>query len=159
MWALFLYIKIYSVLSHRVLISCMPPGPLTVEESGYSWTAIGLNKVFRLSEYHPGDHFSKHIDAYFTRSSDEKMFTVNIYLNSYIRDFEGGNTRFFFDSDEEFDCCVRLVESTALIFRQPPAVAYMLHDGERVVSGYKYLIRTDIMYKKNIPGKFVQNAP
>ena len=35
----------------------------------------------------------------------------------------------------------------ALVFRQPPT-ARLLHDGQRVEEGVKYLLRTDIMYRQ-----------
>lgn len=34
-----------------------------------------------------------------------------------------------------------------LIFRQPPTALYS-HDGDKVCDGFKYLIRSDVMYKK-----------
>jgi hypothetical protein len=37
-----------------------------------------------------------------------------------------------------------------LLFRQPPAACYS-HDGERVDDGCKYLLRSDVMYRKR-PG-------
>ena len=37
------------------------------------------------------------------------------------------------------------------MFRQPPGMDY-LHDGEVVHSGYKYLFRTDVMYKRSPAG-------
>ena len=99
-----------------------------------------------MARYSPGDHFGTHVDAYFERSSrDRSMFTVNCYLNDVI---DGGATRFF-DSrtDTEASYSVAPVAGRAVAFRQPPAVK-LYHDGERLGSGVKYLLRTDVMYRR-----------
>lgn len=69
------------------------------------------------------------------------MYTVNIYLND---DFEGGATRFYLNRDDVIP--LRMPRGSAVIFRQLPFREY-LHDGARVESGYKYLMRTDVMYE------------
>ena len=35
----------------------------------------------------------------------------------------------------------------ACVFRQPPDASYM-HDGEELSGGVKYLLRTDVMYRR-----------
>lgn len=42
--------------------------PATVIEDGAIWEAVGLNEVWRLSKYLPGDVFGTHVDATFERS-------------------------------------------------------------------------------------------
>ena len=71
--------------------------------------------------------------------------------------FAGGNTRFF--SPREWDetnnswapqpvqCEVVPAEGRCLIFRQPPG-RKLLHDGQELESGVKYLFRSDVLYEK-----------
>merc|ERR1712154_414276 len=87
----------------------------------------------------------------FQRSMNEKSFyTVNVYLNNGKRDFSGGRTCFYNQkkNGRGYDMTVG-VEATpglALMFNQYPEAIF--HDGEEVTSGVKYLMRTDVMYRK-----------
>jgi len=113
-------------------------------QDGSEWKASGLNERWRLAKYHPGDKFEPHIDAFFRRSLNEKsMFTVNVYMNG---NFEGGRTRFF-DKNYEEIAAIKGEPGLCLIFRQPPE-AQLVHDGEEVTAGVKYLYRTDVMYTR-----------
>lgn len=117
--------------------------PETIEMDEEMWQITGLNTRFRNSKYYPGSVFQQHIDASFLRSlAEASFFTVNIYMNE---GFEGGHTRFFKNNEMKDD--VTPTTGMALIFRQPPGKNYQ-HDGERVLSGLKYLLRTDVMYSK-----------
>ena len=71
------------------------------------------------------------------------MYTVNIYLNG---GFEGGRTRFR-DANGIVEAAVIPSQGQCLIFRQPPSAAYR-HDGEELLSGFKYLLRSDVMYRR-----------
>ena len=42
--------------------------PLTVEQDGSTWDAIGLNEVWRCAKYLPTDQFKGHYDANFMKS-------------------------------------------------------------------------------------------
>jgi len=123
-------------------VSGVLPDP---EEHRESWKVVGLNEKFRLSKYFPGDEFGSHCDASFKRSSTERsMYTVNIYLNG---GFKNGRTRFYKDKHGSKMIYAAVPEpGAALVFRQPPG-QYYLHDGERLGSDLKYLLRTDVMYK------------
>jgi len=115
------------------------------EERKESWKVVGLNEKFRLSKYFPGDEFGSHCDANFKRSRTERsMYTVNIYLNG---GFKNGRTRFYKDTPGSKMIYATVPEpGAALVFRQPPG-QYYLHDGERLGSDVKYLLRTDVMYE------------
>ena len=141
--------------------------PEKVVEDGHEWSAVGLNECFRLSKYCDGDVFQSHVDTCFERNCDEKsMYTVNIYLNGTgacalkpffeislilssctADEFSGGKTRFYSDMKLKPEHCVTPLAGLGLIFRQPPSAHYS-HDGELVCNGFKYLIRSDVMYKK-----------
>lgn len=130
-----------------------PLVPATVTLDGQIWDACGLNEVWRLAKYYPGDRFGRHCDACFDRESSQcsegaemSMLTVNIYMNG---GFEGGKTRFYGLNDEIPDPSFAVQPDTGLclLFRQPPGRAYY-HDGEELLSGVKYLFRSDVMYRQ-----------
>jgi predicted 2-oxoglutarate/Fe(II)-dependent dioxygenase YbiX len=100
--------------------------------------AVGFNERFRFYRYDPGQRFSPHFDGYFSRNTGERsQLTFMVYLNA---DFTGGETRFYND-DRELRLAVRPERGMALIF-----VHLQLHEGAPVVSGRKYVLRTDVMY-------------
>lgn len=124
--------------------------PTKVSSTGDEWEASGLNDCWRLSKYHPRDVFERHVDACFMPTYDESsMFTVNIYLND---GFAGGSTRFYFEEGDRdvADLAVTPEAGLCLLFRQPPG-QYYDHDGEKVRSGLKYLLRSDVMYRRQVP--------
>jgi len=99
------------------------------------WLITGLNEKFRFYKYGSGQYFKFHKDGSFQRSStEESMLTFIVYLND---DFEGGLTRFLWDK-------VKPEEGMLIVF--PHRIT---HEGSEVTSGYKYALRTDVMYCKN----------
>ena len=95
--------------------------------------SVGLNEMFRFYKYEPGQKFRKHRDESFIRNDTEaSYFTVLLYLND---EFVGGETRFQ-------DIEVKPKLGSALIF------AHMIeHEGAEILSGKKYVLRTDIMFR------------
>ncbi len=95
--------------------------------------AIGLNELFRFYKYQVGQQFKKHIDQSFIRNENEaSYYTFMIYLND---DYGGGET--LFD-----DIIVKAKQGMALIFLHS-----LEHEGAKVNSGSKYILRSDIMYR------------
>jgi prolyl 4-hydroxylase len=97
------------------------------------WRAVGLNERLRYYRYEPGQYFKWHGDGAFIRSERERsLFTAMVYLND---DFEGGSTDFW-DS-------VSIVpqRGMALLFEHS-----LTHQGAPVISGQKYVLRSDVMY-------------
>ena len=108
--------------------------PPTIHE----WSAIGLNERFRFYRYDPGQRFAPHFDGCFERSDRERShLTFMVYLNA---DFTGGETRFY-DADQQLHIIVRPERGMALAFTH-----LQLHEGAPVVTGRKYVLRTDVMY-------------
>jgi prolyl 4-hydroxylase len=96
--------------------------------------AIGLNEMLRFYKYSPGQRFKMHRDGSYIRNETEfSYYTFMIYLND---DYEGGQTKF---ESGEF---VNPKKGTALIFEHS-----LKHEGARLTSGCKYVLRSDIMYK------------
>ncbi|MDA7967074.1 2OG-Fe(II) oxygenase [Ruegeria sp.] len=104
-------------------------------------TAAGLNERLRFYRYDVGQMFDWHQDGYFERPSGERsLFTFMIYLND---DFKGGGTSFcdVYAGQSFPEFCVTPKKGAALLFYHP-----IMHRGDPVLSGQKYVMRTDIMY-------------
>lgn len=94
----------------------------------------GFNERFRFYRYGPQEYFKWHRDGSFVKSPDEaSCLTFMIYLNG---DFEGGATEF----KTEF---IKPREGTALVFPHR-----QMHQGVALISGTKYVLRTDVMYRR-----------
>ncbi|MFK7060755.1 2OG-Fe(II) oxygenase [Flavobacterium oreochromis] len=97
----------------------------------------GFNEMFRFYRYEPGQRFKMHRDGSFVRNENEQsFFTFLVYLND---DFEGGETEF------EDIATVQPKAGDALVFYHP-----YRHEGKTLLSGKKYVLRTDIMFEKEI---------
>ena len=96
--------------------------------------AVGLNEQFRFYKYESSQRFKRHIDGRFKRNEiEESRITFMIYLND---DFEGGETKFD-------NVTIEPKKGTALCF-----IHEQKHEGCPVVEGVKYVLRTDVMYRK-----------
>jgi len=107
-------------------------------ERWFYWQLVGLNERFRFYRYDRGQRFAPHTDGYFERDNGERShFTFMVYLNE---GFEGGETLFDYFSHD-----IKVVPRTgmALVFAHK-----LLHEGAAVVSGRKYVLRTDVMYRR-----------
>lgn len=96
--------------------------------------AVGLNEQFRFYKYEKDQRFKKHIDGRFKRNEkEESRITFMIYLND---DFEGGQTCFE-------DITIHPQQGMALCF-----IHEQKHESFPIRNGVKYVLRTDVMYKK-----------
>ena len=125
------------------------PARLPTSRAGHWWQALGLNERFRSYRYEPGQYFHWHQDGSFRRNNWERsLLSVILYLNA---DFEGGHTEFdaryreMVDEALEGEASLSIAPSPgrALVFLHP-----LLHQGAPVTSGRKYVLRTDVMYRK-----------
>lgn len=101
------------------------------------WKAYGLNERFRIYRYKPGQRFKLHFDGSFSRveDRDESAITFLVYLND---DFVGGETAF-----PDYGVTVKPRTGSGLFFFHP-----VLHEGREVHEGVKYVLRTDVMYRR-----------
>lgn len=98
--------------------------------------AVGTNERFRCYRYRPGQYFALHQDGAFVRSPQERsLLTFLVYLNG---DCEGGETRF--PGQERVIVPER---GAGLLFEHP-----LWHEGAEVRGGLKYVLRTDVMYRR-----------
>lgn len=106
--------------------------PFCIAEIGIT-KAFGLNEMFRFYKYEIGQKFKRHIDGSYQRNEQEmSLYTLLIYLND---DFEGGETTFD-------NLIIQPKIGSALIFKHQ-----LKHEGKEILSGEKYVLRTDIMYR------------
>lgn len=109
-----------------------------VPETVMGWRAVGLNERLRTYRYGPGQKFGWHGDGAFIRSETERsFFTLMVYLND---DFSGGCTEF---EDGATQVTIRPRAGMALAFWHP-----LLHQGAPVERGVKYVLRSDVMYRR-----------
>jgi predicted 2-oxoglutarate/Fe(II)-dependent dioxygenase YbiX len=111
--------------------------PLLVEE-WRGWKLVGFNERWRFYRYDSGQTFAPHYDGYYERDNGERShFTFMLYLND---DFQGGSTVFH---EMRPALRVRPERGMALVFYHK-----QLHEGAPVDKGRKYVLRTDVMYRR-----------
>ena len=126
-----------------------------------TWEGEGTVDLILFARYKPGGHFSPHTDGSNIDTLNRRSFyTMILYLN----DCQGGGETKFYDLDQRDSllqdaegrftgdpgrvlCAVRPRAGRALIFAHE-----LLHEGAAVHPGcQKYIIRSDIMYKRTPP--------
>lgn len=91
----------------------------------------------RFYRYCPGQYFKWHQDGTFRRSETEESFlTFIMYLND---DYAGGATQFAWET-------VQPRCGSVLVFPHR-----LRHQGAPVITGTKYVLRTDVMYLEPPP--------
>lgn len=109
---------------------------------GKSWAFVEASKYVMYAQLVPGQSFPLHSDTgceYDVDKNRFSKFTVLTYLN---HDFEGGHTTFF---DDGFNKTATIVPKTnrTLIFDID-----LFHQGERLESGSKYWIGTELVCRR-----------
>ena len=125
------------------------------------WTLNHLNPLFRLCKYNPMGHFGPHYDSDYIVDPCllRSLKTFMIYLND---DYEGGQTSFV-------DCHDMYLDPDRGIYCSPPDKVFaqlkartgdllvfdhkILHEGMQVISGQKYIMRSDVMYARGEGGE------
>lgn len=121
-----------------------------VDEEGQTWKASHLNTFLRFCKYNPGGVFGPHHDGRRMMTVDQQSFmTVNIYLST-VPSLHGGATRVLDENDKNSVIGrVQPLEGMASVFRDS-----LFHDGEALKDGVKYLLRTDIIFEREVPFNF-----
>ncbi|RKH10625.1 2OG-Fe(II) oxygenase [Corallococcus sp. CA053C] len=111
----------------------VPHVPLRLERE---WVACGANERLRCYRYEAGQYFAPHFDGAFVRHRDERsLLTFMVYLNDCPH---GGATNFLMLGHS-----VTPSMGTALLFNH-----HLFHEGAAVTEGVKYVLRTDLMYRR-----------
>ena len=121
--------------------------PLNAEPG--EWIPTSMNQPLRICRYKPGGFFSPHHDEAVVKNDRERSLqTLMVYLND---DYEGGATNFY-NSQQKLYCAgdpkhrihsFQPQAGDALIF-----FGAITHDGGALRSGQKFILRTEIMYKR-----------
>ena len=131
-------------------------GHRVTDSEGYTWVARRINTRFRFCKYRHDDAFAPHVDGCLLLGENEQSFlTVNIYLNTVAED-HGGSTRVLKELDAsdggpkyEMVAKIQPTIGMASIFRDS-----LLHDGEAVKDTQKYLLRTDVVFEREVKFNF-----
>ncbi|MEG2921728.1 MAG: 2OG-Fe(II) oxygenase [Acinetobacter sp.] len=110
------------------------------------WKLSGLNERFRFYRYENGETFKPHWDGiYEVNDWHSSQLTLLIYLSE---DFTGGETIFYRDSGMLKPCKETQIANIKPKLGQILVFEHQqLHEGAPVLSGQKYVLRTDVMYK------------
>jgi len=101
-------------------------------EEGFS--PVGCNPRFHVYSYNePGDQFTLHADQPYIREDTISFYTVLIYLSD---EYEGGEA--LIGGTAKF----KPKAGTAIVFPH-----YILHGAAPLISGTRYTVRTDVMYR------------
>ena len=104
--------------------------------------AVGVNERLRFYRYDPGRQFDWHSDGCYQRetNNERSYLTFMVYLNGGV---SGGETSFTDDrvTPQFQDFSVTPMAGVVLVFTHA-----LVHKGEPVAEGRKYVLRTDVMY-------------
>ncbi|KAH7372159.1 hypothetical protein BKA64DRAFT_698798 [Cadophora sp. MPI-SDFR-AT-0126] len=126
-------------------------------------TDQGLNERMRFLRYGPGQYFKEHCDGQYETEDglSESFYTCHLYLNDSAQVLgippgsehdsvdllRGGATTFHsVKRDHRMDIDPKI--GRVLIFQQ----RRLLHSGDEVLSGLKYTMRSDLMYRYQLTG-------
>jgi len=108
----------------------------------------GLNQRWRHCRYVAGHYFGAHTDGKWAPSSTERScLTFMLYLDS-PKDgaYEGGCTNFIEYGTLKLKKAIVPDAGMAICFLQEDLELY--HEGAKLISGTKHILRTDVMFKK-----------
>ena len=129
--------------------------------------ALGLNARFRFYRYQQADFFKPHTDGAWPGSKIvNKQLINNAYPDRWCQlsfllflsdQYEGGNTQFYVNKDNPAQPArqhdraivinVRTAMGAALCFPHGMHPLHCLHSSEEIVSGTKYIIRSDVLFE------------
>jgi hypothetical protein len=136
--------------------------PFMTDDQGIfdSKQALGLNSRFRFYRYQPGDYFSPHTDGAWPGSKViDRQLIANAFSDRWSQltfllflsdEYEGGRTQFYLRSNNHDEPTVVNVQTPVggvLCFPHGMHPLHCLHSSEAIVSGSKYIIRSDVLFE------------
>jgi len=103
-----------------------------------------LNERLSFLKYSAGEYFRAHEDGYYIRpdNSEISYITVQIYLND-VKEEDGGATTFIKDAYNRIYQDYRVIPKVGRVLLFEHNIE---HEGSLLKNGFKYCIRTDVMY-------------
>jgi len=129
------------IVSHFKWEDLQNIAPFGFDQEG-TWLMDSVNPCFRFTKYQIGDFFQKHMDGCHVENNDYRsILTLMIYLND---DFKGGETIFY---ENENNVTIEPKKGMGVIFNHD-----IFHEAKplSIEEKYKYILRTDIMFKRKI---------
>jgi hypothetical protein len=149
-----------------ILQQYLPPPSIVPGKRYKGWRATGVNPRFRVLRYSAGERFELHQDGSYrieaecnekdgsATLSQQSFMTLQLYLNDGGGvSFAGGATRFV-EPLSMLNSCVNSEEVAKVRDVVPKSGRLLLfqhncwHEGERVTSGVKYVLRSEVMFTK-----------
>ncbi|ETO27919.1 P4Hc domain-containing protein, partial [Reticulomyxa filosa] len=113
------------------------------------WVVQGVNECIRFTKYEPGQHFKAHRDGKYQHNDEvASVYTLMIFLN---QDFEGGQTKFFANKQNQPYLNLKHAKAETVLPQSGMALLFnhdVWHEGAKVAKGVKYILRTDLMFKR-----------
>ncbi|TFY59464.1 hypothetical protein EVJ58_g5757 [Rhodofomes roseus] len=139
--------QLYSLLSPH-----LPPFPYpaSLKRDGAEARVVhSFNSNIRMYKYTPGQHFGCHYDDSVRdpQTGAKSEWTLLVYLTGIEDGVKGGETIFYTGQKGKRGTEVitaPLTRGTALLHRHGHEC--LLHEGSPVISGTKYLLRSDLMF-------------
>ena len=129
-----LYEKLWSRLA--------PLAPRIEDNAGRCRTALGLTERLRYYIYNAGHRFDAHVDVSMPGAGNLEYtdYTLLIYLNGNV---EGGETIFWETKKIEKE---RVKPEEGKLLLHAHGARCLMHAGDLVRKGSKYMLRADVMY-------------
>ena len=107
--------------------------------------AVGLSQKLRYYIYRRGQRFDAHVDVSNrgVRPGEATEYTLLVYLNGQECGLQGGDTIFF--ANKRTELC-RVEPRTGLMLLHAHGDRCLMHAGDAVRKGDKYVLRADVMY-------------
>ena len=158
LWSRLISASLLSAELHDIIYNLKIPDDSVDDSRDLSgaWHADHLRPRSLFAAYTETDFFGAHFDSRVEEPGYLSHITLLVYLNERGVDFEGGTTNIL-----NFGCKLgseRMVaDESGVISRISPtagsAVLFfqesMWHEGGSVISGVKYILRSDVMFTKN----------
>ena len=131
-----------------------------VDDDGAGWRLHALNERLRLCRYRPGQRFNIHQDGVHHRGADQRTrLTFMIYLTDGDA-FDGGDTVFYAQgpqggADDAPPVVARVRPRAGLLIVFDHA---LWHAGEAVTRGIKHILRSDLLYRREMPAPIAAPA-
>jgi hypothetical protein len=117
------------------LVDCFPS----------DYTPVACNSNLRFYKYEKTMSFGKHYDGSNTVEEGKTEITVLVYLSDCV----GGATRFYPPTHQKSSVAFEPEEGAILLHIHGDKC--LQHEADPVVSGIKYVLRTDVVYAKQPP--------